>query len=208
MPPTKICGLYVITPDSIDTTNLLTMTEEALVGGATIIQYRNKIADAVLLQEQAYLLAQLCRKYQVVFIINDHVDVAMAVDANGVHLGQNDGSIRDARKKLGDEKIIGVSCYNQLNLAIDASQQGADYVAFGAFFASSTKPDAVTASTDLLCKAKQKLFVPIVTIGGITLTNAAALIDQGCDAIAVSSALFNTQDIQSTARAFSQLFCE
>ncbi len=208
MPPTKICGLYVITPDSIDTTNLLTMTEKALVGGATIIQYRNKIADAVLLQEQAYLLAQLCRKYQVVFIINDHVDVAMAVDANGVHLGQNDGSIRDARKKLGDEKIIGVSCYNQLNLAIDASQQGADYVAFGAFFASSTKPDAVTASTDLLCKAKQKLFVPIVTIGGITLTNAAALIDQGCDAIAVSSALFNTQDIQSTARAFSQLFCE
>lgn len=208
MRSTEICGLYAITPDSTDTSSLLTMTEQVLVGGATMVQYRNKIADVVLRQEQAYLLAQLCRKYQVMFIINDHVDVAMEVDANGVHLGQDDGSIRDARKKLGDEKIIGVSCYNQLSLAIDASQQGADYVAFGAFFASSTKPDAVTASTDLLCKAKQKLFVPIVTIGGITLTNAAALIDQGGDAIAVSKALFNTQNIQSTAKAFSQLFCE
>ncbi len=208
MRSTEIFGLYAITPDSTDTANLLTMTEQALVGGATIVQYRNKIADDILRQEQAYLLAQLCRKYQVVFIINDHINIAMAVDADGVHLGQDDGSIRDARKKLGNEKIIGVSCYNQLNLAIDASQQGADYIAFGAFFASSTKPDAVTASTDLLCKAKQKLFVPIVTIGGITLTNAAALIDQGGDAIAVSNALFNTQDIQLTARAFSQLFCE
>lgn len=208
MRSTEICGLYAITPDSTDTSSLLMMTEQVLIGGATIVQYRNKVADDILRQEQAYLLAQLCRKYQVVLVINDHVDVAIAVDADGVHLGQDDGSIRDARKKLGDEKIIGVSCYNQLNLAIDASQQGADYVAFGAFFASSTKPDAVTASTDLLCKAKQKLFVPIVIIGGITLTNAAALIDQGGDAIAVSNALFNAQDIQSTAKAFSQLFCE
>ena len=203
-----IRGLYAITPDSTDTANLLAMTELVLAGGATIVQYRNKIADAALRQEQAYLLAQLCRKYQAVFIINDHVDLAITVDADGVHLGQDDGCIGDARKKLGDEKIIGVSCYNQLNLAIDAAQQGADYVAFGAFFASSTKPDAVTASTDLLCKAKQKLNVPIVTIGGITLTNAAALIDLGGDAIAVSNALYGAQDIQSAAKAFSQLFCE
>ena len=208
MRPVAIRGLYAITLDSADTANLLAMTELVLVGGARIIQYRNKIADAALRQEQAYLLAQLCRKYRAVFIINDHVDLAITVDADGVHLGQDDGCIGDARKKLGDEKIIGVSCYNQLNLAIDASQQGADYVAFGAFFASSTKPDAEAASTDLLCKAKQKLFVPIVTIGGITLTNAATLIDQGGDAIAVSNALFGAQDIQSAARAFSQLFCE
>ena len=208
MRSTDICGLYAITPDSTDTSSLLTVTEQALVGGATIVQYRNKIADDILRQEQACLLAQLCRKYQVVFIINDHIDVAIAVDADGVHLGQDDGCIGEVRKKLGYEKIIGVSCYNQLSLAIDASQQGADYVAFGAFFASSTKPDAVTASTDLLCKANQKLFLPIISIGGITLTNAAALIDQGGDAIAVSNALFNAPDIQSTAKAFSQLFCE
>lgn len=208
MQATVIRGLYAITPDSTNTTNLLAMTEQVLTGGATIVQYRNKIADATLRQEQAYLLARLCKKHQAVFIINDHVDLALEVDADGVHLGQDDGCISDARNKLGDEKIIGVSCYNQLNLAIDASQQGADYVAFGAFFASSTKPDAVTASTDLLCKAKQKLLVPIVTIGGITLTNAAILIDLGADAIAVSNALYGTQDIQTAARAFSQLFCE
>ena len=208
MRATVIRGLYAITPDNTNTANLLAMTEQVLTGGATIVQYRNKIADAALRQEQAYLLARICKKHQAVFIINDHVDLALAVDADGVHLGQYDGRISDARNKLGDERIIGVSCYNQLNLAIDASQQGVDYVAFGAFFASSTKPDAVTVSTDLLCKAKQKLLVPIVTIGGITLTNAATLIDQGGDAIAVSNALFGAQDIQLTARAFSQLFCE
>lgn len=208
MRPVVIRGLYAITLDSTDTANLLAMTELVLAGGATIVQYRNKIADAALRQEQAYLLAQLCRKYQAMFIINDHVDLAIAVDADGVHLGQDDGCISDVRKKLGAEKIIGVSCYNQLNLAVDAAQQGADYIAFGAFFASLTKPDAVTASTDLLRKAKQKLNVPIVIIGGITLTNAAALIDLGGDAIAVSNALYGTQDIQSAAKAFSQLFCE
>ncbi len=203
-----ISGLYVIMPDSTDTANLLTMTEQALAGDAVIVQYRNKIADTALREEQAYLLAQLCRKYQALFIINDHVDLAIAVNADGVHLGQDDGCISDARKKLGDGKIIGISCYNQLDLAIDAAQQSADYVAFGAFFASSTKPDAVTASTELLYKAKQEMNVPIIAIGGITLTNAATLIDQGGDAIAVSNALFDTQDIQSTARSFSQLFCE
>ena len=205
---TAIRGLYAITPDSTNTVNLLSMTEQVLTGGATVVQYRNKIVDAAVRQEQAYLRAQLCKKHKALLIINDHVDLVLAVGANGVHMGQDDGCISEARNRLGVKRIIGVSCYNQLNLAIDASQQGADYVAFGAFFASSTKPDAVTASTDLLCKAKQKLMVPIVTIGGITLTNAATLIDQGGDAIAVSNALFDSQDIQSTARSFSQLFCE
>ncbi len=208
MRTTAINGLYAIMPDSTDTANLLAMTEQVLGGDATVVQYRNKIADAALREEQAYLLAQLCRKYQVLFIINDHVDLAIAVNADGVHLGQDDCCISDARKKLGGGKIIGISCYNQLDLAIDAAQQSADYVAFGAFYASSTKPDAVTASTELLYKAKQEMNVPIVTIGGITLTNAAALIDLGADAIAVSNALFGAQDIQLAAKAFSQLFCE
>lgn len=204
----EIRGLYAITPDNLDTENLLFVTDQVLAGGAKIVQYRNKIATSELRQEQADVLAQLCREYQALCIINDHVDLAIAVNADGVHIGQDDASIIKARKKLGDKKIIGVSCYNQLELAAEAMRQGADYVAFGAFFASSTKPDAVTASIDLLSRAKQKLGLPIVTIGGITLSNAEILIDQGSDAIAVSNALFGSQDIQSTARAFSQLFCE
>lgn len=204
----KIRGLYAITPDSVDTQRLLLMTERVLVGGAKIVQYRNKMADTLLRQEQAQLLAQLCKKYAALFIINDHIDLAVAVDADGVHVGKDDGSVIEAREKMGHNSIVGVSCYNRLELAVEAVQQGANYVAFGAFFASSTKPHAVMASIDLLEKAKQKLIVPIVTIGGITLTNAAALIDQGSDAIAVSNALFGGPDIQSTAEAFSQLFCE
>ena len=208
MMATEIRGLYAITPDSADTESLLLMTEQVLAGGAKIIQYRNKMADSLLRQEQAQVLVQLCRKHRALFIINDHIELAIAVDADGVHVGKDDGSVIEARKKMGHNSIVGVSCYNRLELAVEAAQQGANYVAFGAFFASSTKPNAVTASVDLLGKAKQKLFVPIVTIGGITLTNAAALINQGSDAIAVSNALFGSPDIQSTAEAFSQLFCE
>jgi thiamine-phosphate pyrophosphorylase len=121
-------------------------------------------------------------------------------------LGRNDISISEARRTLGNNKIIGASCYNQIELAVKAEDQGADYVAFGAFFASITKPDAVTASLELLGLAKQKLRKPIVAIGGITLLNASVLIECGGDVIAVSNALFGTQDIQSAAQSFSQLF--
>lgn len=202
----KIGGLYAITPDSIDTENLLVMTQKALAGGAKLIQYRNKTADALLRHKQAEKLHHLCRKYDVPLIINDHLDLALEIGADGLHLGRNDISVNEARRTLGNTKIIGASCYNQIDLAVKAEDQGADYVAFGAFFASVTKPDAVTAPLELLGLAKQKLRKPIVAIGGITLLNANVLIGCGGDAIAVSNALFGTQDVQSTAQSFSQLF--
>jgi thiamine-phosphate pyrophosphorylase len=202
----RISGLYAITPDGIDTKKLLVMTQKALAGGAKLIQYRNKIADAQLRHKQAEKLHHLCREYDVPLIINDHLDLALKIGAEGLHVGHNDISINEARKTLGNTKIIGASCYNRIELAMKAENQGADYVAFGAFFASVTKPDAVAAPLELLCLAKQKLRKPVVAIGGITLLNANLLIERGGDAIAVSDALFGTQDVQSTAQSFSQPF--
>lgn len=202
----KISGLYAITPNSIDTENLLVMTQKALAGGAKMIQYRNKIAGARLRHQQAEKLLHLCREYDVPLMINDYLDLALEIAADGLHLGRNDISISEARRTLGNNKIIGASCYNQIELAVKAEDQGADYVAFGAFFASITKPDALTASLELLGSAKQKLRKPIVAIGGITLLNASVLIECGSDVIATSHALFGAQDIQSAAQSFSRLF--
>jgi thiamine-phosphate pyrophosphorylase len=202
----RISGLYAITPDGIDTKKLLVMTQKALAGGAKLIQYRNKTADAQLRHKQAKKLHHLCREYDVPLIINDHLDLALEIGAEGLHVGHNDISVNEARRTLGNTKIIGASCYNRIELAMKAESQGADYVAFGAFFASVTKPDAVTAPLELLCLAKQKLRKPVVAIGGITLLNANLLIERGGDAIAVSDALFGTQDVQSTAQSFSQPF--
>lgn len=182
------------------------MTKKALAGGAKMIQYRNKIADATLRRKQAGKLARLCREYDVPFIINDHLDLMLEIGADGLHLGRNDISVSDARMILGKHKIIGASCYNQINLAVRAEDQGADYVAFGAFFTSITKPDAVVAPLEILDSAKQKLRTPIVAIGGITQHNATVLIARGGDAVAVSNAVFAAQDIQAMAKSFSQLF--
>tara|TARA_R110002073_G_scaffold210136_3_gene370672 strand:+ start:1795 stop:2418 length:624 start_codon:yes stop_codon:yes gene_type:complete len=203
----EISGLYAITPDQTDTKILLGMTRQALAGGARLIQYRNKSADRELMCEQAFLLRRLCRNFNVPLIINDHLDLAIDVDADGVHVGEDDVSIAEARLRLGPKKIIGASCYNCLGLAVQAEKQGVDYVAFGAFFTSVTKPDAVTVSIDFLCQAKQQLLAPIVVIGGINLTNAEILISHGSDAIAVSNAVFNAQNIQPAAEQFSQMFC-
>lgn len=199
-------GLYAITPDMTDTLSLCEMTRQALLAGVRYVQYRNKTADSHLRAIQADVLANLCKCYDAHLIINDHYDLAMAVDADGIHLGKEDISIIEARKYLGQNKIIGVSCYNQLNLALEAERLGADYVAFGAFFASLTKINTAIASIDLLAEAKKRLNIPIVAIGGITLANAAPLIKQGSDAIAVCHALFNTQRVRTTAESFIQLF--
>lgn len=202
----RIEGLYAITPDVVDTAVLVTLTQQVLMGGARLVQYRNKIANAALRLKQAQALAELCRKYGVSLIINDCLDLAAEVGAAGVHVGREDASVTVARRRLGPGKIIGVSCYNRLESAVEAEQQGADYVAFGAFFVSATKPGAVTASIDLLFQAKQKLHVPVVAIGGITPHHAMGLIRQGADAIAASNALFSAPGIQSAAENFSRLF--
>ncbi|MDN5936923.1 MAG: thiamine phosphate synthase, partial [Nitrosospira sp.] len=172
-------GLYAITPDAPDTVKLVTMTQQVLEGGARTVQYRNKTANIALRLEQARLLAHLSRKFNVPLIVNDHPDLAVEIGAHGVHLGREDASIAEARRKLGPGKIIGVSCYDRLALAEEAERQGADYVAFGAFFASVTKPGAAAASIDLLLHAKRKLRIPVVVIGGITSTNAMKLINAG-----------------------------
>ena len=206
MLPPRIEGLYAITPDVVDTADLVVMTQQVLAGGACLVQYRNKTADTALRLEQAQALVNLCQKYNAPLIINDHLDLAAEVDAAGVHVGREDISVTAARRRLGPGKIIGVSCYNRLESAVEAERQGADYVAFGAFFVSATKPGAVTAPIDLLLQAKQKLHVPVVAIGGITPHHAVGLIRQGADAIAASNALFGVPDIQSTAENFFRLF--
>ncbi|KIO50135.1 thiamine phosphate synthase [Nitrosospira sp. NpAV] len=202
----QVGGLYAITPEIAGTPRLITMTREILRGGARLVQYRNKIADTSLQLEQASSLAHLCRKFGIPFIVNDHLDLAVEVDADGVHVGQDDASVSDARRRLGRGKIIGVSCYNRLELAVEAEREGADYVAFGAFFVSITKPGATVAPMDLLHHAKRKLHIPIVAIGGITPNNGLALIQQGADAVAASNALFDAPNIQLAAEKFSRLF--
>jgi len=201
-----IAGLYAITPETTDTAALLRMTRQVLEGGAQLIQYRNKAADIALRIEQATLLADLCRKAAAPLIINDHPDLAAELDADGVHLGKQDISIAEARRQLGRGKIIGVSCYNKLEQALEAEREGADYIAFGAFFGSGTKPRAVTASLDLLQRAKRKLHIPIVAIGGINFANAAQLIRHGADALAVVNGVFATQNVRYAAEDISRLF--
>lgn len=201
-----IHGLYAITPDESDTAALLRKTRLALQGGAQVLQYRNKSADAALRLQQAQALRQLTREFDTTFIVNDDAQLAAQVEADGVHLGGEDGGVAAARALLGNSKFIGVSCYNRLSLAHEAVQQGADYVAFGAFFSSSVKPEAAQADVVLLKAARDGLHVPIVAIGGITQQNGASLIAAGADALAVITALWNAPNIQTGAQEFSILF--
>jgi thiamine-phosphate pyrophosphorylase len=200
-------GVYAITPECADTALLLKKAEAALRGGVAAVQYREKTGDVALRHEQASELLALCQRHSVPLIINDDLRLADLTGADGVHLGKDDSSLREARLILGPEKIIGLSCYQSLDLAIAAQESGADYVAFGSFHPSPTKPQAVRASVDLLPRAAA-LRIPIVAIGGITVDNAKPLIDAGADAVAVISALFDAPDIESAARALNALFSE
>jgi thiamine-phosphate pyrophosphorylase len=200
-----IQGLYAITPDMEDTAQLLEKVTLALKGGASVLQYRNKLADAALRHQQASALLPICREYRVPFIINDDLALCQALDADGVHLGGTDGAIADARKQLGAHKLIGASCYNRLDLAEQAQAQGASYIAFGACFASSTKPHAPVASLDLFAQAKP-LGLPMAAIGGITQDNARLAVQAGADALAVINAIFASNDIEATVASFNQLF--
>ena len=200
-----ISGLYAVTPDAPDTHLLLEQVEAALAGGARVLQYRNKSAPVTVRLEQARALKALCARYDVPLIVNDHVELVRAVDAEGVHLGADDGSALAARHVLGTAKIIGISCYNSLERGRQAQREGADYVAFGSFFPSSVKPGAVHAPLELLVEAKRELALPLVAIGGITLANAPQLLAAGADALAVISALFDAADICAAARGFETL---
>jgi thiamine-phosphate pyrophosphorylase len=202
----RISGLYAVTPDNADTPALLVGVEAALAGGARLLQYRNKVASAALRLMQGRALLALCRQYQIPLIINDYLDLALALDADGLHLGSDDGSLTEARRRLGDGKILGASCYRRLESALDAQEAGVDYVAFGGFFPSTVKPGAVRAPLSLLTEAKQRLTVPVMAIGGVTLDNAPQLIAAGADGVAVISALFGAPDVRAAARRFAALF--
>lgn len=209
-PAHAIQGLYAITPDFADTAVLLDATRAALSGGARIIQYRNKGADKLLALEQARALRALTLEMPACLIINDDPALAVAVHADGVHLGREDMTGRTFQalrlRAANPHFIIGVSCYDQIALGLDAAAAGADYVAFGSFYPSSTKPAATRAALSLLHEAKQKIRLPVVAIGGITLDNAPKLTHAGADAVAVISALFDAADIAATAKQFTSIF--
>jgi thiamine-phosphate pyrophosphorylase len=203
----KLKGLYAVTPDLADTAALLRRTEQALEGGAMLVQYRNKSA-AALRHEQAAALLDLCRRHGVPLIINDDLSLALDIGADGAHLGREDGDLAAARAALGPGRTLGVSCYDELERAREAKRIGADYIAFGSFFASPTKPAAVRAPLGLLAEARAELGLPLCAIGGITLQNAPQLIAAGADLLAVITDLFESPDIRARATAYTRLFSE
>lgn len=204
LPVPPLRGLYLITPDEPDTERLLDRVR-AVLGHAALLQYRNKTADASLRQRQMTALLPLCRAAGVPLVANDDVDLAIAVGADGVHLGEDDGDPVAARARLGANAIIGVSCYDDLARARAAAAAGASYIAFGAFFPSSTKPNARRASPDLL-RDSAELRLPRVAIGGITPDNARGLVASGADLLAVISGVFDAPDPAAAARAYRAAF--
>ncbi|RDH85420.1 MAG: thiamine phosphate synthase [endosymbiont of Escarpia spicata] len=204
---TRLHGLYAITDTALaQNQNLTEQVAQALLGGAHIIQYRDKSGDRSRRQAEAECLLKLCREHHALLLINDDLELAKSIGADGIHLGRDDASLPQARAVLGPEAIIGVSCYNQLELAREASRAGADYIAFGRFFTSQTKPDAVQADPELLRQASRELPQPLVAIGGITPENGGPLIDAGADMLAVIDAIFNQTDIRLAAARFNKLF--
>ena len=201
-----IKGLYAITPDMADLNTLIHKTQLAIEGGASMVQYRSKIRNHDVKMQQCAAILRLCREYNVPCIVNDDVEICRVLKADGVHLGENDDNIAEVRAILGEDSIIGSSCYDQLNRAKQAQKEGASYVAFGAVFPTPTKPNAPRATLELLREAKSEIQIPIVAIGGITMNNAHDVIETGIDAIAVITSLYESNSIKETAETFSQMF--
>lgn len=203
----RIHGVYAITdPIAGEGGVLMERVRQALEGGINILQYRDKNGDRKRQQHEVRELLEMCQSYQATFIINDDVELAAAIGAHGVHIGKNDAALAKARERLGPDAIIGVSCYNQLPLAIAAAEAGADYVAFGRFFASRTKPDAIQAELEILTQAKAELSLPVVAIGGISPENGSKLIQHGADALAIIQGIFAQPDIKAAAQRHAALF--
>jgi thiamine-phosphate pyrophosphorylase len=201
-------GLYAITSATLcrEPRRLVGAVESALAGGARVIQHRDKEADAAQRRATAKALLGLCRDHHALFIVNDDVELALALGADGVHLGAGDLPLREARRRLGGLATIGVSCANVLERAVAAQDEGASYVAFGRFFPSATKPTAPPAALALLCEAREKLHVPICAIGGVTPANARPLIEAGAGMVAAVEGVFGAVDIAGAARAYARLF--
>ena len=199
-------GLYAITPDGQAPDALLAQVDAALRGGARVVQYRDKTAAADQRARVAPLLLALCQRQGALLIINDDLELALAVGADGVHLGGSDGDLAAARAVLGPHRFLGASCYADFELARAAEAAGADYVAFGAVCASPTKPQAVRAPWALFGRARAELRVPACAIGGISLAEAPGLVAAGADLLAVISDLFNAPDVTGRALAFQNCF--
>jgi thiamine-phosphate pyrophosphorylase len=197
-------GLYAITPDALSRDQLITRVESALTGGVRLLQYRSKDGDAQQRAELARALGALCRRHGAALIVNDDVELALAVGADGAHLGREDGDLTAARARL-QGKLLGASCYDRIDLARAATAAGADYIAFGSVYPSPTKPSAVSAPLALFAQARP-LRIPLCAIGGITVENAPALIRAGADMVAVISDVFDAPDIAARSRAFTRLF--
>lgn len=208
MPAPRIAGLYVLADTALLGARVEAATQAALRGGARVVQYRDKTTDAARRHAQALALKALCERHGARFIVNDDPALAAAVGAHGVHLGRDDPDPAGARKWLGPGAAIGVSCYADLARAHAALAAGADHVAFGRFYASTTKPGGPYVTLEFLARARAELACPIVAIGGIEPHNAAPLLRAGADALAVTAAVFGAPDVQAAARALSRLFDE
>jgi thiamine-phosphate pyrophosphorylase len=202
-------GLYLVTPDSSeDPSALAEQVAAAITGGARLVQYRNKGPASRQRFEQAAAIRRVARLAGIPFIVNDDIALAAALGADGVHLGRDDADPIEARRHLGSEAIIGVSCYDELARAQAAERAGASYVAFGSFFPSPTKPHAVRPSPEILTRARRILQVPAVAIGGITPQNGGLLIAAGARMLAVVTGVFAQPDLAAAARAYASLFVD
>jgi len=203
----KVKGLYAITDERLTPKDtVLEQVKECLKGGARIVQLRDKSSPDEALLPLARKLKRLCEGFGAVFLVNDRVELARQAGADGVHLGKDDTEIEKARDILGPQAIVGISCYNELERAALYEKKGADYVAFGSFFPSPTKPDAVKAPIELISGAKALLNIPVCAIGGITSENVRELISQGVDMVAVISDLWKARDVRAKAQRFQRLF--
>lgn len=199
--------LYLVTDYVIEFNELLKRVEIALIGGVDIVQYRSKGASTRVMCDEALKLKRLCNKYNALFIINDRVDVAKVVDADGVHVGQDDMKANLVRKILGDDKIIGVSARN-LQEALQAKEDGADYIGVGALFTTQTKLDAKSVELDTLKEIRKVVDIPIYGIGGISLDNITEEVKENTDGVAVVSAILNAKDIEATSRKFKEILAK
>jgi thiamine-phosphate pyrophosphorylase len=205
----RLCGLYSITPEMPNAADCLARVRAALRGGTRIVQYRDKSSDTARQRAMALALRALTRDFGALLIVNDKPTLALDVEADGVHLGGDDGDLAAAREALGQDKILGVSCYADFDRARAAVRAGADYVAFGAVFASPTKPHAVRADLALFGRCRDELAVPACAIGGITLDNAATVVAAGADMLAVITDIFQegeAEAIETRAHAYQALF--
>ncbi len=203
----RLRGLYLLTDERLGP-RLESVVAAALAGGARLVQYRDKSTDVAKREHEARTMRELTRRYGALFLVNDDPALAATVEADGVHLGRDDPDLASARRLLGEQAVIGVSCYGSLRLARDAIAAGADYVAFGSVYPSPTKPDAVRAPLEVFTQAKRELLMPLCAIGGITPENATAIIAAGADMLAVISSVLFVADPESAARRFSALFKE